>query len=96
MPLDCQTPVTNLIGLSIKPTLSKKIIYRTILRFSKKVKDIERRTDAAVIILGMYITTLKKPFPGILSFASVNQTASKKRNNNLRDKVTNPDNKCIT
>ena len=33
-------------------------------------------TDAAVMMLGRYITTLKNPFPGILSLASVNQTAS--------------------
>ncbi len=32
-------------------------------------------TLAAVIMFGMYITTLKNPFAGIFSFASVNHTA---------------------
>ena len=50
--------------------------------FTKHMLELEKKrmnnaaTDTAVMIFGRYITTLKKPWPGMCSLESVNQTAS--------------------
>ena len=75
IPLDCQTPVTNLIGLSIIPILIRRLLTGPYLD-SAKSERYKAAIEAAVRILGMYITTLKNPLPLIFSLASVNQTAS--------------------
>ena len=75
--LELVLSVINRSGSTIISLLSNRELIAPYLPSPNRTRN-SADTDAAVMMFGIYMITLKNPYPGILSLASVNQTASSK------------------